>query len=200
VSSANRWEGLFGILLGVSVLAWAAAGACSAPASLPRGALGVLQVVVALQLFRRSLCRRHGTWRSSLASVPSVLAGGVAFSAAPPAAAWPIAAQVLFAGGAGLAAVAFLSLARSFAILPALREVVVRGPYRCVRHPGYAGELLMVGACAFAAGGAGGALVIVLAAASLLPRIAAEERVLVASPDYHSYAATVRYRLVPGVW
>ena len=75
------------------------------------------------------------------------------------------------------------------------------GPYRYLRHPGYAGNLLpLVGIplaldslWAFAATGA--ALVISLV------RTALEDRTLMAGlPGYRRYAQRVRYRLLPGLW
>ncbi len=77
--------------------------------------------------------------------------------------------------------------------------MVSRGPYRFLRHPAYAFELMMLvaalspgGALAWAVGG--------LAAALQVGRVLAEERVLRADPDYRAYARTVRYRLLPGVF
>ena len=81
-------------------------------------------------------------------------------------------------------------------------RLVTSGPYRYVRHPGYAGSLL-------AALGIGVALgnLLSLAAMFLLPlvallrRIAVEEAALEAAlgERYREYARSTR-RLVPGVW
>ena len=46
-----------------------------------------------------------------------------------------------------------------------------------------------------------GTLLMVLAGwISLLYRIHAEERVLARDPQWPAYAASVRYRLIPGLW
>jgi protein-S-isoprenylcysteine O-methyltransferase Ste14 len=107
---------------------------------------------------------------------------------------------VLFAAGALVTIAAFLALGKSFGVLPALRSSVVRGPYRLVRHPAYAGELLMALACFVA----GPSLIATLPWLLLLPgvawRILAEEAVLSADAGYVAYQRQVRWRLMPGVW
>ena len=80
-------------------------------------------------------------------------------------------------------------------------EVCDSGPYRFVRHPGYAGNLLGVvgiplaldSLWAFVA--AGVALVISLARTTLEDRTLVEEL-----PGYREYARRVPYRLFPGLW
>ncbi|MCP3960250.1 MAG: hypothetical protein GY719_20600 [bacterium] len=94
----------------------------------------------------------------------------------------------------------FLCLGRSFAILPALRGVVVRGSYRLVRHPAYAGELLMIAGCVVARPVAGSVAALLLAVPLVALRIRAEEELLMSRERYRSYAEQVRWRLVPGVW
>ncbi|MFH9353440.1 methyltransferase family protein [Kitasatospora sp. NPDC017646] len=82
------------------------------------------------------------------------------------------------------------------------QHVVRSGPYRLIRHPGYAGSLLVWIGYALGAGGWAAALVV---AALLLGaygwRIAAEERLLLASfgPAYAQYRKESR-RLVPFVY
>jgi protein-S-isoprenylcysteine O-methyltransferase Ste14 len=43
-------------------------------------------------------------------------------------------------------------------------------------------------------------LLVIVGWASLLYRIRAEERILSRNADWSSYAALVRYRLMPGLW
>jgi protein-S-isoprenylcysteine O-methyltransferase Ste14 len=90
-------------------------------------------------------------------------------------------------------------LGRSFAIFPASRAIVVRGPYRLIRHPAYAGEGVMVAACALAGSWWTSAL-IPIAVAVLVVRIQREELILGADPAYQQYAKAVRWRLLPGIW
>lgn len=81
-------------------------------------------------------------------------------------------------------------------------KVVDSGPYKLLRHPGYAATIpgfilappLMLGSLwAFLPAGA--------AVANLILRTALEDRMLKKElPGYAEYARRVRYRLLPGVW
>jgi protein-S-isoprenylcysteine O-methyltransferase Ste14 len=80
-------------------------------------------------------------------------------------------------------------------------EVVSNGPYRLVRHPGYAGAvlynlavpLMLDAAWAFVPAG-------ITIMASIM-RTAEEDAMLRAElPGYAEYSARTRYRLIPGVW
>ncbi len=80
-------------------------------------------------------------------------------------------------------------------------HVIDSGPYRFVRHPGYAGSVLHMFGTGFALGswlGVGVAAVLTLVLAA---RTALEDRTLRCELDgYGEYAARVRFRLVPGIW
>jgi protein-S-isoprenylcysteine O-methyltransferase Ste14 len=78
---------------------------------------------------------------------------------------------------------------------------VTDGPYRFVRHPGYAGMLLAVLAEGAVLGSLWALVPAVAFAAVLAARTAMEDRMLRAGLDgYAQYAGAVRYRLVPCVW
>ena len=80
-------------------------------------------------------------------------------------------------------------------------QVAEGGLYRHVRHPMYAGlVLIMVGLCMWL--GSTAALIATLVPTALLVvRILFEERMLRAKlAGYDEYAGRVRWRLVPGVW
>lgn len=80
-------------------------------------------------------------------------------------------------------------------------RLVDRGPYRYVRHPGYAGSILFnlggtVLLGSWAALGAG-----VAATLLLTVRTAFEDGTLLRElKGYGAYSRRVRYRLVPGIW
>jgi protein-S-isoprenylcysteine O-methyltransferase Ste14 len=102
----------------------------------------------------------------------------------------------------GLIAViaSLMALGRSFGFVAADRGVVTRGPYALVRHPVYAGYLLIQLGYVLQAISWRNALVLLLVTACNTGRTVAEERVLSASPQYRRYREQVRWRLVPGAW
>ncbi len=91
-----------------------------------------------------------------------------------------------------------LSLGDRFGIAPADRGLVVRGPYRWVRHPMYLGELVL--RASLVAGSTqtlmAAGLLIALAVIQIL-RAFREERIIT---GYSAYVSQVTYRLLPGVW
>ena len=92
-------------------------------------------------------------------------------------------------------------LGRRFGVLADARGLVVRGPYRVVRHPLYLGELLNLAGLVV---GSSRWVLPCLAWSALvavqLTRSVYEERVLErAFPEYRQYRRRVRSRIVPGV-
>ena len=197
-------ERAFNVLLGISVLAWAVLGlATAATAELTaavRWVISALHLSVAGLLLTRAPASRHGSPAAVAMSLPGLLISGWALRAAPPASAWPWPAQALLTAGGLLAIVTFLCLGKSFAILPVIRGIVVRGTYRLVRHPAYTGELLMILGCVVARPVLGSVAVFLLAVPLVALRIRAEETLLMTRSRYRSYAEQVRWRLVPGLW
>lgn len=162
-------------------------------------AIVALDATVALLFVVRAPAVREASPAAIAASLPSLVVAALALRLAPPPGAWPLGAGLAFAAGALVAIASLASLGRSFAVLPALRGVVTRGPYRVVRHPAYAGELAMVAACAVARADAIAACVFALSLATCAARVLAEERAL-ACDAYVAYSRRVRWRLVPGLF
>ena len=80
-------------------------------------------------------------------------------------------------------------------------QVVSDGPYRFVRHPGYAGGLYTWLAMPLMLGSPWAYLPSLLTACALVVRTALEDRTLIDElPGYAEYARHTRYRLLPGVW
>lgn len=80
-------------------------------------------------------------------------------------------------------------------------RVVYTGPYRYVRHPGYASVVVMVPASGLALGSWLSLLPAAIAIVALVARTRFEERTLREGlPGYEAYARRIRYRLLPGVW
>lgn len=81
------------------------------------------------------------------------------------------------------------------------QRVIDTGVYHVVRHPMYAGALLLLGGMPLWLGSIAGVLVAGVPIALLVLRIGIEERFLRRElPGYEDYARRVRYRLVPFLW
>jgi protein-S-isoprenylcysteine O-methyltransferase Ste14 len=111
--------------------------------------------------------------------------------------AWLVAGEVIALASCGFLLASVLTLGTCFGVLPEVRGLVTRGPYKLVRHPVYLGEL---GACAGLVMGAPTAWNLsaagVLLAAQLV-RMRLEERALeLEFPEYAAYAAHTP-RLIP---
>jgi protein-S-isoprenylcysteine O-methyltransferase Ste14 len=113
---------------------------------------------------------------------------------------WPLAGFVLVTAGACWSLVSLLTLGRMFGVRPALRGLVTTGPYALVRHPIYLAYLVEDIGYNLQECNAGTVLIVVLGWASLIYRIRAEERILALDAGWPKYAASVRYRLLPGLW
>jgi protein-S-isoprenylcysteine O-methyltransferase Ste14 len=79
--------------------------------------------------------------------------------------------------------------------------VITGGPYRFVRHPGYAGGLIQTLATPFLLGSWPALIPAVALVGILVVRTALEDRTLRRElPGYAEYITSVRYGLVPGIW
>lgn len=114
--------------------------------------------------------------------------------------AWPEGGLVLVTVAALLSFASLVALGRCFGVRPALRGLAMRGPYRIVRHPMYLAYLLADVGYNLQEWNSGTALLTAAGWVSLLGRIHAEERVLGGDPGWRAYVASVRYRLLPGLW
>ena len=80
-------------------------------------------------------------------------------------------------------------------------NVVSTGPYRLVRHPGYAGSVLSYVAIPLVLDSMWTFVPCALLIALMVVRTALEDRTLQKElPGYEEYARVTRWRLVPGVW
>jgi len=81
------------------------------------------------------------------------------------------------------------------------QRVISTGPYAVVRHPMYAGALLLLFGTPLALGSWWGLLMFVAMTAVIGLRLLDEERFLVQKlPGYTEYCQDVRYRLIPFIW
>ena len=80
-------------------------------------------------------------------------------------------------------------------------QVVSSGPYRWIRHPGYAGALLTYLATPIFLASAWTFVPVLFTTVVLVIRTRLEDRTLHEElPGYREYAQRTRYRLLPGVW
>jgi protein-S-isoprenylcysteine O-methyltransferase Ste14 len=85
-------------------------------------------------------------------------------------------------------------------VVPGQRAVTT-GPYRVVRHPMYAGALLLLFATPVALGSWWATVFFLPMVVALAARIQHEERFLAEHlPGYREYAQATRWRLVPRIW
>jgi protein-S-isoprenylcysteine O-methyltransferase Ste14 len=79
--------------------------------------------------------------------------------------------------------------------------VVTTGPYRAVRHPGYAGAVLFNAGVAFMLGSTWCLIPFGILCVAVVVRTAMEDRILRSElPGYIEYCTETRYRLFPGIW
>jgi len=114
--------------------------------------------------------------------------------------AWPAGGLLLVTLAACLSLAGLFSLGRRFGVFPALRGLVTRGPYRLVRHPMYLAYVIADIGYNLQEWNFGTVLLVMAGWASLLYRIKAEERILSQSAGWSTYTASVRSRLLPGIW
>jgi len=202
----ERWHD---ILFGLSLLGWTIFGGVQVTAQGEHHSTPIilsflgLNFLVSLLMITRYAQLSVTRFSEVLMCLPSLLLGWIVFQGAPDYERWPLIFRVLFFIGCGGAFASFVSLGRSFAIFPALRKIVTRGPYALIRHPLYASELLM----AAAVGGAGGAqgdvtllIIVIMTLMAIKVRIKVEEQHLSHHPNYQTYLHKVRWRILPGVW
>ncbi len=156
--------------------------------------------VLGFVLIRRStqdISRDLGDW---LLAVTATAAPLLIQPGGPALAGLSVVGVVLVLVGNGGQAVAKLALRRSFGVAPANRGVKVAGPYALVRHPMYAGYLLVHIGQLILFPSAFNALVYGIGWWAQILRLLAEEQLLSQDPAYVAYRAKVRWRLVPGLF
>lgn len=158
--------------------------------------LAIQAALVAFRLIERHEPVREASWSWRVLAWASAML---------PLAIQPGGTEVVPAAGAGLLAAlglavslwALISLGTSFGIAPADRGLVIRGPYRWLRHPIYAGELVSVAGYILANATIWNGFVLLVLTLCLVARTMEEERII---DGYESYEGRVRWRMFPGVW
>jgi protein-S-isoprenylcysteine O-methyltransferase Ste14 len=103
--------------------------------------------------------------------------------------------------GLALVLLALVTMGPVFGISPAHRGLVMRGPYRMMRHPMYAGELLSFLGTLILSSSLWNAAILIVFLLSVLWRIRWEETILTYhNIMYQTYAEKTRWRLIPLIW
>jgi protein-S-isoprenylcysteine O-methyltransferase Ste14 len=113
-----------------------------------------------------------------------------------------------FAGMAGACLVVFHAMLtnRFFSAVVRIQKdrghhVIDTGPYGVIRHPGYAGMILMAPFSGLALGSWISVAIALVYSGLILRRVMFEDAFLRGNLDgYDAYASRVRYRLIPGVF
>jgi protein-S-isoprenylcysteine O-methyltransferase Ste14 len=80
-------------------------------------------------------------------------------------------------------------------------HVVRTGPYARIRHPGYAGAILVTLGTPVLLNSTAGMVIAIVTTMATVIRTVLEDRTLRQElPGYQDYAKTVRYRLFPHIW
>jgi len=106
----------------------------------------------------------------------------------------------LLLAGMAMQLSAKLTLQRSFGLVAANRGITVRGLYRVIRHPIYAGYILAYVGFFLANANLWNAGLYLVCVSLHIARIFVEERLLKEDPAYLRFAADVPYRLIPFIF
>jgi protein-S-isoprenylcysteine O-methyltransferase Ste14 len=114
-----------------------------------------------------------------------------------------VAGDVLVAAGFVIVFRVFRANSYASAVIEvgAAQRVIDTGPYAVVRHPMYAGALVLLAGIPLGLGSFWGLLTLAPMAAVIIWRLLDEEALLVRElPGYAAYRDKTRYRLIPLVW
>jgi len=158
-----------------------------------------LWIVVAYLVHRRAVAvsDRWGDWLLATGGT----FGGVLFRPTGAHPRWGVEAGLgVQLVGLVLCIASLWALGRSFGFAAADRGLVRRGPYGVVRHPLYASYVVLQLGYVLQSVSVRNVLVMVFVSGCNAGRMIAEERVLRGRGTYDGYRASVRRRVLPGVW
>ena len=155
--------------------------------------------VVVLTLVRRSATRVDRTWTARAATMIGTMCP-LLFRPADISFVPDVYTAFASLAGFSVTLSGVLALRRSFGLMPAHRGLVTVGPYKVVRHPIYAGYLLVHALFVVAYPTLWNLIVWTTTDTAMLMRIVREERLLGRDLAYARYAEQVRWRVLPGLF
>jgi protein-S-isoprenylcysteine O-methyltransferase Ste14 len=164
------------------------------------GMMIVETVIAVLFIVRReplTTSRRWGAWTATAIGTFGSLA---IRPTDDPVSGFAHPALVLQLVGAAVALMSLFAIGRSFGLVAANRGIKTSGPYAFVRHPVYAGYLIVDCGYLLENPSAWNAAVLAVATMGQIARISCEEELLTHDPEYSDYRRRVRYRLVPLIY
>ncbi len=140
--------------------------------------------------------------RDSLKSywIPALLLNLLNFNLSLPLSNWTTIPIGLFLVGTSITLLSLLFLGKNFGVRPAVRDIVITGPYKIIRHPTYLGQCIMATSCFIANSTVLSALTFLALLFFQLLRIIEEENLLKNHPVYLSYSKSIKWRLIPYIW
>ena len=145
----------------------------------------------------QNLSMRLGDWLLAITATAAPLLIQPGYDLVPALA--PLGVVLMLAGNV-VQLLAKLSLRRSFGVAPANRGVKQDGLYRLVRHPMYAGYLLVHLGVMVLMPSLFNLMLYASAWWAQILRLLAEEALLSQDAAYRDFSAKVRYRLLPGLF
>lgn len=191
-------------LIGISILYWSFLGydkiRVAEDFSIVRVFILVINATVGALFLFRDPVEDTTKFSDKLLVTLSLAGGGLALQHSGNPNDWPLFASWGFAIGFSITLSSLICLGKSFAVLPAQRTLVTKGPYFWVRHPVYLGELIMVASLCFAEPTWMSVFLFISILAMIVMRIRIEENILSEGTHYASYAEKVRFRILPCIW
>lgn len=190
-------------LLGLSIFVWGAIGlyiGLFEQPSIVRVSSSILNLFIGVLIIVRKAAVKFGSIKSILISIPSLLLGGVLFKIAHPFHNWSLLSEFAFVISVLFTIVSYSFIGKNFSICPSLRSITTTGPYRIIRHPGYAGETALIFLCCIQNINPITVLVFISFIFSLYYRIIEEEQILSNSHEYIKYMSIVKWRVIPYLW
>lgn len=187
------------IVLLWALLAWRVHGSTNPLAPLVMIAETSVMVFVLLRRPTQAISLRLGDWLLAIAATAAPLLVVPADTPVLLRALEPLAIGMVTCGNV-IQIAAKLFLRRSFGVAPANRGIKTDGMYRFVRHPIYAGYLLVHLGILLLMPSPLNLLVYGIGWWAQILRLLAEERLLGEDPAYSAFMAKTRWRLIPGIF